>query len=128
VSSQFRLQEITHEEHEGNEGHEGFFFMKVFDLLHALHSLHDLHVCFQPFIDPKYLFPGMDGENGAATPLPVKDASPAPLRRRGCSRVTLDTTAPLTRAIRLYERQGYRSSGRVGTYFGMELFEYAKQL
>jgi ribosomal protein S18 acetylase RimI-like enzyme len=36
------------------------------------------------------------------------DAAEQHFRSRGCSRVTLDTTAPLTRAIRFYERQGYR--------------------
>ena len=56
------------------------------------------------------------------------EAAEQHLRSRGCSRVTLDTTAPLTRAIRFYERQGYRPSGHVGTYFGMQLFEYVKQL
>src|SRR5215475_3456993 len=29
------------------------------------------------------------------------------LREQGCKRVTLDTTAPLRRAIRFYEREGY---------------------
>jgi ribosomal protein S18 acetylase RimI-like enzyme len=56
------------------------------------------------------------------------DAAEQHFRSRGCSRVTLDTTAPLTRAIRFYERQGYRPSGRIGTYFGMELFESVKHL
>src|SRR5437867_9415725 len=33
------------------------------------------------------------------------------LRAAGCSFVTLDTTAPLARAIRFYERHGYIRSG-----------------
>jgi putative acetyltransferase len=65
---------------------------------------------------------------GAGMAQPLLVAAEQYLRGRGCARVTLDTTAPLTRAIRFYERQGYRPSGRVGTYFGMELFEYVKQL
>ncbi len=48
------------------------------------------------------------------------------LRSRGCRRVTLDTTAPLERAMRFYEKNGYRRSGRVSDFFGMELFEYEK--
>ena len=50
------------------------------------------------------------------------------LLRNGCTRVTLDTTAPLQRAIRFYERNGYRRSGKVGDFFGMPLYEYIKNL
>jgi ribosomal protein S18 acetylase RimI-like enzyme len=50
------------------------------------------------------------------------------LRRRGCSRVSLDTTEPLQRAIRFYERCGYRPTGIVKDFFGMPLHEYAKDL
>ena len=52
----------------------------------------------------------------------------AELRALGCERVTLDTTAPLQRAIRFYERNGYRATGHVSDFFGMPLFEYAKSL
>jgi len=38
-----------------------------------------------------------------------------------------DTTEPLRPAVRFYERNGYRASGRV-TDFGMPLFEYVKRL
>lgn len=55
-------------------------------------------------------------------------AAEAALRAAGCTRVTLDTTAPLQRAIRFYERNGYRATGHVGDFYGMELFEYAKEL
>lgn len=50
------------------------------------------------------------------------------LAAAGCSFVTLDTTAPLARAIRFYERQGYARSGAVSDFFGMALYEYGKQL
>jgi GNAT superfamily N-acetyltransferase len=46
----------------------------------------------------------------------------------GCSRVTLDTTAPLARAMRFYERNGYVRSGAVSDFFGMPLYEYQKSL
>jgi ribosomal protein S18 acetylase RimI-like enzyme len=46
----------------------------------------------------------------------------------GCSRITLDTTAPLRRAVRFYERNGYRRSGVVRDFFGMPLFEYVKTI
>ena len=46
----------------------------------------------------------------------------------GCSFVTLDTTAPLVRAIRFYERHGYVRSGAVSDFFGMVLYEFRKEL
>jgi ribosomal protein S18 acetylase RimI-like enzyme len=45
-------------------------------------------------------------------------------RSAGCTRVTLDTTAPLRAAIRFYEKNGFRATGRIADFFGMELFEY----
>ena len=45
-------------------------------------------------------------------------------RSAGCTRVTLDTTAPLRAAIRFYEKHGFRATGRIADFFGMELFEY----
>jgi len=50
------------------------------------------------------------------------------LRVRGCSRISLDTTAVLQRAMRFYEKQGFRRSGRITDFFGMELIEYVKAL
>jgi ribosomal protein S18 acetylase RimI-like enzyme len=50
------------------------------------------------------------------------------IRAAGCSRITLDTTLPLQRAIRFYERNGYLPTGRVTDFFGMPLHEYRKQL
>jgi GNAT superfamily N-acetyltransferase len=50
------------------------------------------------------------------------------LRDKGCSRVTLDTTLPLERAMRFYEKHGYLKSGRVSDFYGMPLHEYEKIL
>ena len=50
------------------------------------------------------------------------------LRKLDCDSVTLDTTAPLTRAMRFYERNGFRRSGISRDFFGMPLFEYIKSL
>ena len=50
------------------------------------------------------------------------------LRTNGCTFVTLDTTAPLKRATRFYEKHGFSASGRVSDFFGMPLYEYAKPL
>jgi ribosomal protein S18 acetylase RimI-like enzyme len=49
-------------------------------------------------------------------------------RQRNCKRITLDTTAPLMRAIRFYERSGFSPSGKVQDLFGMPLYEYVKAL
>lgn len=56
------------------------------------------------------------------------EAAETELRGAGCKFVTLDTTKPLQRAIRFYQRHGFVSSGRVSDFFGMELFEYTKVL
>lgn len=50
------------------------------------------------------------------------------LRGLGCTHISLDTTAPLQRAIRFYQRNGYLASGKIGDHFGLPLFEYVKRL
>jgi predicted N-acetyltransferase YhbS len=55
-------------------------------------------------------------------------AAEAELRRAGCGRVSLGTTGPLGRAVQFYEAHGFRASGTVSDFFGMELFEYVKTL
>jgi ribosomal protein S18 acetylase RimI-like enzyme len=55
-------------------------------------------------------------------------AAETTLKMQGCTRITLDTTSPLEPAIRFYTRHGYLRSGRVGDFFGMPLYEFAKQL
>ena len=46
----------------------------------------------------------------------------------GCTRVTLDTTAPLRRAVRFYEKNGFVPSGKTADFFGMPLHEFVKPL
>ncbi len=53
-------------------------------------------------------------------------AAEAHLVNQGCSRIALDTTEPLDRAMRFYESHGYRRSGRIVDFFGMPLHEYVK--
>jgi GNAT superfamily N-acetyltransferase len=65
---------------------------------------------------------------GTALASSLLQAAEAELRRSGCKLVTLDTTLPLRRAIRFYERHEFAASGRVRDFFGMELFEYTKSL
>lgn len=52
----------------------------------------------------------------------------AELQRDGCCSVTLDTTAPLVRAVRFYSKNGYSATGGVADFFGMPLYEYHKLL
>ena len=71
------------------------------------------------------VLPEQEGRGYAADLLAQAEAD---LARAGCARVTLDTTAPLTRAIAFYTRHGYRPTGVVSDFFGMPLFEYAKTI
>jgi GNAT superfamily N-acetyltransferase len=50
------------------------------------------------------------------------------LRHAGCTRLSLDTTAPLERAVRFYLRNGFRPTGVIRDFSGMPLFECVKQL
>jgi ribosomal protein S18 acetylase RimI-like enzyme len=50
------------------------------------------------------------------------------LRALGCTRVTLDTTEPLLRAAKFYERNGFRRTGKISDYFGMRLIEWEKPI
>lgn len=52
----------------------------------------------------------------------------AELVAQGCRLCTLDTTAPLQRAIRFYERNGYTRKPETADLFGMQLFEYVKNI
>jgi ribosomal protein S18 acetylase RimI-like enzyme len=69
--------------------------------------------------------PACQGRGAAASLLVAVEAE---LHARQCSRITLDTTKPLERAMHFYERHGYRRSGSVTDFFGMPLFEYVKML
>ena len=53
-------------------------------------------------------------------------AAEAELVSRKCERITLDTTEPLQRAMRFYQKHGYRRSGKVTDFFGMDLHEFVK--
>ena len=65
---------------------------------------------------------------GAGLAAQLLQCAEAELSERSCAVVTLDTTQPLRRAMRFYERNGYRRSGRVTDFFGMPLIEYVKKL
>lgn len=65
---------------------------------------------------------------GAGVADRLLDSAEFELRVRNCLRVTLDTTLPLQRAMRFYEKHGYRRSGHTRDFFGMILLEYVKDL
>jgi GNAT superfamily N-acetyltransferase len=65
---------------------------------------------------------------GQGVAFALLDAAEGEMRRFGCTRMTLNTTEPLTRAIRFYEKHGYAATGRVRDFFGMNLYEYSKPL
>jgi ribosomal protein S18 acetylase RimI-like enzyme len=56
------------------------------------------------------------------------DCAQSELKEFGCERITLDTTEPLVLAMRFYERNGFRRTGKVSDFFGMRLIEYAKEI
>ena len=65
---------------------------------------------------------------GSGVAAMLLEAAEDGLRRHGCSRVTLDTTRPLERAIAFYVRHGYAPTGTIADFYGMDLIEYAKML
>jgi ribosomal protein S18 acetylase RimI-like enzyme len=67
--------------------------------------------------------PAWQGHSTAAQLLGMVERD---LMAAGCGRLTLDTTLPLERAIRFYERNGFTRTGKVSDYFGMPLYEFAK--
>jgi len=68
------------------------------------------------------------GWQGTGVARALLEAAEGELRSSQCIRVTLDTTQPLTRAIRFYQVHGFARSGRVTDFFGMRLCEYSKSL
>jgi len=84
---------------------------------------------------------GMDGSEGHLRGMAVRpswqgnaiaeellSAAEDRLSAAGCVRVSLDTTLPLQRAIRFYQRNGFVASGKVRDFFGMPVYEYVKSL
>ena len=67
-------------------------------------------------------------EQGSGVAQQLLDAVLTGMREDHCRIATLDTTEPLERAMRFYERNGFRRSGVVRDFFGMTLIEYVKQL
>ena len=68
------------------------------------------------------------GHHGAGVAAALLHAAESELRSLGCTTVTLDTTAPLHRAMKFYEKHGYRQSGTRCLKLGMDLIEHRKVL
>jgi GNAT superfamily N-acetyltransferase len=64
---------------------------------------------------------------GAGVAAALLGQAESDLRRLHCTSIRLDTTRPLSRAMRFYERNGFRWTGEVTAFFGMELLAYRKQ-
>jgi [ribosomal protein S18]-alanine N-acetyltransferase len=71
------------------------------------------------------VLPGWQGRGVADV---LIEAAEAELLRVGCRRVNLHTTRPLARAQRFYVRHGFRLTGGIEDFFGMEIAEHAKDL
>lgn len=65
---------------------------------------------------------------GTSVAAALLQAAESELEKNGCGSLTLDTTSPLTRAIRFHEMHGFSPSGRISDFFGMQLYEYSKSL
>jgi ribosomal protein S18 acetylase RimI-like enzyme len=68
----------------------------------------------------------LPGWHGRAIAQRLLEAMENHLIGRGCTRISLDTTEPLHRAMRFYEKNGFRRTGKVTDFFGMPLIEYLK--
>jgi GNAT superfamily N-acetyltransferase len=71
------------------------------------------------------VFPAWRGTGIAARLLAQAESY---FREGNCKRISLDTTAPLATAIRLYKRFGFLPSGKIQDFFGMPLMEYVKTI
>jgi GNAT superfamily N-acetyltransferase len=69
-----------------------------------------------------------DTHHGAGVAARLLHAAETELRNRSCSAATLDTTAPLIRAMSFYQKHGYRPTGRTSDTLGMTLIEHRKSL
>ena len=104
--------------------------MSIFVALSAIGEIIGTIACNAASVDEGHLrgmavLPDWQGRGVASALLKCAEAE---LRSHGCRQVTLDTTAPLLRAARFYEKNGYCRTGTVTDFFGMPLYEYARQL
>lgn len=65
---------------------------------------------------------------GSGVAKSLLDRAESDLRKLRCHIMTLSTTKPLQRAIRFYESNGFRATGEVSLFFGMDLLSYRKDI
>jgi len=65
---------------------------------------------------------------GGGVAIELLDRIEGELIAGGARVVTIHAIAPLARAIRFYERNGYVRSGVVSDFFGMRLYEFRKRV
>jgi ribosomal protein S18 acetylase RimI-like enzyme len=70
----------------------------------------------------------LPGCHGCGIAQLLLDAIEKHLIAQGCTHISLDTTKPLQRAMRFYEKNGFHRTGNVSDFFGMPLIEYLKHL
>ena len=68
------------------------------------------------------------GQQGSGVAQALLDRALDELTEAGSAVVALGTTALLQRAIRFYEKNGFRPSGKVSDFFGMQLIEWSRPL
>lgn len=56
------------------------------------------------------------------------DQAESDLRGLGCKVVKLETARALQRAMRFYEKRGFRPTGGTNAFFGMDLIPYRKEI
>lgn len=72
------------------------------------------------------VLPEKQGKNSPA--LALLRAVENNARPKGCTYLTLDTTAPLKRAQSFYKKHGFKETGKTGDFFGSIVYEYSKFL
>jgi GNAT superfamily N-acetyltransferase len=65
---------------------------------------------------------------GSGVAQALLDRALSEIRREGCRSVTLRTTEPLDRAVRFYERNGFRPNGTLADFHGMTVTERMRVL
>ena len=72
------------------------------------------------------VLPKNQGENSPA--IDLLQAVESDALSKGCTYLTLDTTAPLKRAQHFYKKCGFKETGKTGDFFGLIIYEYAKKI
>ena len=72
------------------------------------------------------VYPNWQGKKSPASALLQAVENEATIK--GCSFLTLDTTAVLKRAGNFYKKHGFKKTGKTGNFFSSKIYEYIKHL